>query len=132
MQTMPIDTARLGPLRCSIAPEARLNPEGEQRRDREGNLQWVTSVSVVPAQGRRVEAIDVVVSGVQPTGITAGTEVKITNLVANAWSVDGRSGTSYRADAITAVTGPPTAAAPGGGPSPSSGAARGKASGGES
>lgn len=128
MQNTPIDTARLGQMRCSIPPEPRLNPEGEQRRDREGNLQWVTSVSVVPAQGRRVEAIDVVVSGIQPTGITAGEEVKITNLVANAWSVDGRSGTSYRADAITAVSGP---ALPGGAPGSSAGA-RGKSSGGES
>lgn len=128
MQNTPIDTARLGDMRCSIPPEPRRTPEGEQRRDREGNLQWVTSIAVVPLEGRRVEAIDVVVSGVQPQGITPGCQVKITNLVANAWSVDGRSGTSYRADAITAVSGP---AAPGGGPAPASGA-RGKSSGGES
>ncbi|MWA12068.1 hypothetical protein [Streptomyces sp. BA2] len=128
MQNTPIDTNRLGPLWCSMPPEPRKSPDGAQRKDREGNLQWVTSVTVVPKEGRRVENIDVVVSGLQPQGITAGAEVKIINLESNKWAVDGRSGESYRADEITPVNGP---AAPGGSAAPASGA-RGKASGGES
>lgn len=128
MRNRPIAVERWRELRCSIAPQPRLTPEGQQRHDREGNPQWVTNISVVPEEGRRVEAIDVVVSGAEPQGITAGAEVRVTNLWSNEWAVDGRTGTSWRADAITAVAAP---AAPGGAGASSSGA-RGKSSGGES
>ncbi|MFH8659992.1 hypothetical protein [Streptomyces afghaniensis] len=109
-----------------IAPEARMTPEGEVRRDREGNPTWVTGLSVRQAEGRRTDVIHVVTSG-EPRGITEGAEVRVTNLWANDWSVDGRSGTSYRADALTSVTAP--AAAPGGSGTASAAGARGKSGG---
>ncbi|MFK4068097.1 hypothetical protein [Streptomyces sp. NPDC029674] len=104
MQSKPIDTGRLGVMRCVIAPEARMTPDGEVRRDREGQPQWITGLSVRQAEGRRTDVIHVVVAGAQPQGIAEGAEVRVTGLWANEWEVDGRSGTSWRADAITPVT----------------------------
>ncbi|MCX5050983.1 hypothetical protein [Streptomyces sp. NBC_00474] len=126
MENKPIDVGRLGTMRCEIAPEPRTTPEGDQRRDREGNPQWITAVSVRQPEGRRVDTIDVTTSGL-PQGLTEGGEVKVSNLWAREWAIDGRTGTSYRADAITPVPGSgggsaPAAAAPG---------PRGKSSGGD-
>ncbi|MFD0417116.1 hypothetical protein [Streptomyces sp. NPDC127108] len=104
MQYKPIDTARLGVMRCVIAPEARMTPDGEIRRDREGRVQWVTGLSVRQLESRRADVINVVVVGVQPEGVAEGTEVHVINLWANEWQMDGRSGTSWRADRITPVT----------------------------
>ncbi|BCM69018.1 MULTISPECIES: hypothetical protein [Streptomyces] len=128
MDNKPIDIARLGVIRCVIAPEPRMTPEGEVRRDREGNPLWITALAVRQPEGRRTDVIHVVTSG-QPQGLTEGSEVKVTNLWANDWSVDGRSGTTYRADAITSVQ-----VSVGGGSSPAAAPTgpRGKSSGGES
>ncbi|MFG2927976.1 hypothetical protein [Streptomyces achromogenes] len=104
MDNKPIDVARLGTIRCVIAPEPRTTPEGETRRDREGNPLWITGLSVRQAEGRRTDVVHVVTSG-QPQGLTEGSEVRVTNLWANDWAVDGRTGTTYRADAITPVSG---------------------------
>lgn len=129
MQNKPIDTARLGGLRCVIAPEPRMTPEGEVRRDREGNPQWITGVSVRQAEGRRTDVIHVVVSGAQPSGIAEGAEIRITNLWANEWAVDGRVGTSYRADAITSVAAPVASGAGGSGSGAPAAGSRGKSGG---
>ncbi|MGW0882901.1 hypothetical protein [Streptomyces sp. NPDC002671] len=126
MDNKPIDVARLGAIRCVIAPEPRTTPEGETRRDREGNPLWITGLSVRQAEGRRTDVVHVVTSG-QPQGLTEGSEVRVTNLWANDWAVDGRSGTTYRADAITPVSGSggaPASTAPAAGP-------RGKSAGGD-
>ena len=106
-----------------------MTPDGEVRRDREGNPQWITGVSVRQVEGRRTDVIHVVVSGAQPQGIAEGAEVKITNLWANEWSVDGRAGTSYRADAVTPV---PAPAASGSGSAAAGSGSRGKSGGGDS
>ena len=66
MDNKPIDTARLGTIRCVIAPEPRTTLEGEQRRDREGNPLWVTGLSIRQAEGRRTDVVHVVTSGSQP------------------------------------------------------------------
>lgn len=127
MDNKPIDTARLGAIRCLIAPEPRTTLEGEQRRDREGNPQWITGLVVRQLEGRRLNEIHVTTSGL-PQGLAEGGEVKVTNLWANEWAIDGRTGTSYRADAITPASGS-------GGGSASAAAApgpRGKSSGGDS
>ncbi|KOV63253.1 hypothetical protein [Streptomyces sp. MMG1121] len=124
MDNKPIDVARLGAIRCVIAPEPRLTPEGETRRDREGNPLWITGLSVRQAEGRRTDVVHVVTSG-QPQGLTEGSEVRVTNLWANDWAVDGRTGTTYRADAITPVSGGASASTtPAAGP-------RGKSAGGD-
>ncbi|WP_405686416.1 hypothetical protein OG204_20875 [Streptomyces sp. NBC_01387] len=130
MDNKPVDVTRLGAIRCVIAPEPRTTPDGEQRRDREGNPLWVTGLSVRQAEGRRTDVVHVVTSG-QPQGLAEGSEVKVTNLWANEWAVDGRTGTSFRADAITSASGSGTS---GGGPAPgaSVAGARGKPAGGDS
>ncbi|MFJ3757122.1 hypothetical protein [Streptomyces sp. NPDC090080] len=109
MQNKPVDVGRLGSIRCVVLPELRTGPDGRVRQDRDGNAQWVTGLSVRQAEGRRADVIEVVTS-VQPQGIAEGAEVKIDNLWANDWAVDGRTGTSYRADGITPLTS--TSAAP--------------------
>lgn len=126
MQNKPIDDRRLGDILCVIAPEPRVNMEtGEARRDRDGTPQWIVGLSVRQAEGRRTDVIHVVVPG-EPRGIAEGARVRVVNLWANDWTVDGRSGTSWRADAIV------PASSGGSGASAAPAPARGKAAGGES
>ncbi|MCT9077182.1 hypothetical protein [Streptomyces fulvoviolaceus] len=127
MDNKPVDIGRLGAIRCVIAPEPRTTLEGDQRRDREGNPLWITGLSIRQAEGRKTDVVHVVTSG-QPQGLTEGGEVRVTNLWANEWAVDGRTGTTYRADAITPASGS------GGGSASAAAAAgpRGKSAGGDS
>ncbi|WP_369171012.1 hypothetical protein AB5J49_25605 [Streptomyces sp. R28] len=126
MENKPIDVARLGAIRCLIAPEPRTTQEGDQRRDREGNPLWITGLVVRQQEGRRLEEIHVTTVG-QPQGLAEGGEVKVTNLWARDWALEGRTGTTYRADSITPLPGP------GGGSAPAAAAGpRGKSSGGDS
>lgn len=86
--------ARLGSVMCVVPPEPRMNPEtGEVRKDREGNPVWVVGVSVRQLEKRRADVIDIAVSG-QPQGISEGARVVVVDLVATAWEIDGRKGTS--------------------------------------
>jgi hypothetical protein len=105
MQSIPVDTARLGVLRCAIAPEAKIsNPETQEvKRDRDGNPVWTVAVTV-RQDGRRISVIEIAISG-QPKGIEEGQTVKVTGLTAFLWSMGDRHGVSFRADAITPVTG---------------------------
>ncbi|GAA2085084.1 hypothetical protein GCM10009801_46610 [Streptomyces albiaxialis] len=116
MQTKPIDVARLGTIRCTLAPEPRTTPEGLPRTDRDGNAQWVTGLVIRETERRRTHAIDVVTI-VEPRGISEGAEVTVTGLTAIDWAQEGRSGTAWRAETITpAGPAPAPAAAPASGP----------------
>jgi hypothetical protein len=122
MQTIPVDVGRLGALMCVVPPEPRVNQEtGEVRKDREGNVIYVVGISVRQRDNRRADVIEVAVPG-EPRGITEGTRVHIADLVAVAWEIEGRKGTSFRAAAVTA-----DGMVGGGGSAPG----RGKAAGGE-
>ncbi|MET8644720.1 hypothetical protein ABZX69_44140 [Streptomyces sp. NPDC004074] len=101
MQSIPVDTARLGVLRCAIAPEAKFtNPETKEvKRDRDGNPVWTVAVTV-RQDGRRISVIEIAVTG-QPQGIEEGQIVKVTGLTAFMWSMGDRHGVSFRADAVT-------------------------------
>ncbi|MFF3447442.1 hypothetical protein ACFYXJ_09955 [Streptomyces sp. NPDC002667] len=114
MQSVPVDTARLGVLRCAIAPEAKISnfETQEVKRDRDGNPVWTVAVTV-RQNGRRISVIEIAVTG-QPKGIDEGQIVKVTGLTAFMWSMGDRHGVSFRADAITPVPGSPTAHAKGG------------------
>ncbi|MFI9646139.1 hypothetical protein ACIHAA_07565 [Streptomyces sp. NPDC052040] len=103
MQSIPVDTTRLGVLRCAIAPEAKLvNTETKEvKRDRGGNPVWTVAVTV-RQDGRRISVIEIAVSG-QPKGIEEGQTVKVTGLTAFAWAIGDRHGISFRADAVTPV-----------------------------
>ena len=105
MQSIPVDTARLGVLRCAIAPEAKItNSETQEvKRDRDGNPVWTVAVTV-RQDGRRISVIEIAVSG-QPKGIEEGQIVRVTGLTAFNWSMGDRHGVSFRADAVTPVHG---------------------------
>lgn len=106
MQSIPVDTTRLGVLRCAIAPEEKLtNPETQEvKRDRDGNPVWTVAVTV-RQDGRRISVIEIAVSG-RPTGIEEGQIIQVTGLTAFVWSMGDRHGVSFRADAITPLPGP--------------------------
>lgn len=105
MQSIPVDTSRLGVLRCAIPPEAKLsNAEtGEIKKDRDGNTVYTVAVTVRQDR-RRISVIEIAVSG-EPKGLEEGQIVKVTGLMAFAWSMGDRHGISFRADAITPVHG---------------------------
>ncbi|MFE2976632.1 hypothetical protein [Streptomyces sp. NPDC059258] len=116
MQRIPVDVARLGSLMCVVPPEPRVNQEtGQIRTDADGTETWVVGVSVRQLERRRADVIEVTVSG-EPKGITEGMRVLLNDLVAVAWEIDGRKGTSFRASAVLPHAGPvppaPPAAAP--------------------
>jgi hypothetical protein len=119
MQSKPIDAERFTVRLCVAPPELRVDPmTGQPRTDREGRTQWVVAVAVRPEGGRRSDSdvIDVVVPG-EPQGLAEGMPVRLVDLWATEWSIDGRSGTSWRAGAVTPMPAPAPASAPGRGKS---------------
>ncbi|WP_329019165.1 SCO3933 family regulatory protein [Streptomyces sp. NBC_00690] len=105
MQSIPVDTARLGVLRCAIAPEVKYsNAETKEvKKDRDGNPVYTVAVTV-RQDGRRISVVEIAVTG-EPKGVTEGSEVRVTGLTAFAWSMGDRHGISFRADAITPTPG---------------------------
>lgn len=127
MQSMPIDTGRLGSLLCVVAPQARVNRvTGEVRKNRDGETLYAVGVSVRQLEGRRADVVDVVVAG-EPKGLAEGVPVKIVDLTATNWEIEGRHGTSFRATAVVAESPPAQPAAT----TSSSSGGRGKPAGGE-
>jgi hypothetical protein len=122
VQSIPVDTARLGMILCVTAPEVRVNPEtGQVRQDRDGNTVYLVGCVVRQAEGRKADTIEVAVPG-QPQGIEEGMRLEIRELTAVQWQMGDRSGTSWRAAAVLPASGhggpaaaKPKAAAAGGG-----------------
>ncbi|MEU3245814.1 hypothetical protein [Streptomyces sp. NPDC006875] len=114
MQSIPVDTARLGVLRCAITPEAKISnfETQEVKKDRDGNTVYTVAVTV-RQDGRRISVIEIAVAG-EPKGIEEGQILKVTGLTAFAWAMGDRHGISFRADAITPVHGTPAPAKNGG------------------
>ena len=115
MQSIPVDTARLGVLRCAITPEAKIsNVETQEvKKDRDGNTVYTVAVTV-RQDGRRISVIEIAVAG-EPKGIEEGQILKVTGLTAFAWAMGDRHGISFRADAITPVPAAPAPNKTGGG-----------------
>ncbi|UWE10828.1 SCO3933 family regulatory protein [Actinacidiphila bryophytorum] len=115
MQSILVDTSRLGVLRCAVEPEAKISnfETQEVKKDKEGNTIYTVGV-MVRQDGRRVSVIEVAVTG-EPRGVTEGTEVRITGLEAFAWSMGDRHGISFRAAVITPVPSAPAAGKSSGG-----------------
>ncbi|GAA2918889.1 hypothetical protein GCM10020221_13930 [Streptomyces thioluteus] len=101
MQSIPVDTARLGVLRCAVAPEPKISnfDTGEVKKDKEGNTVYTVGV-MVRQEARRVSVIEIAVPGEQP-GVVEGVQVLVTGLEAFAWAMGDRHGISFRAAAIT-------------------------------
>jgi hypothetical protein len=109
MQSIPVDVSRLGALMVVVPPEPRVNLEtGEIRRDRDGNLIYLTGLSVRQRGNRRADVIEIATPG-EPAGLAEGMRVHAHDLVAISWEIEGRKGTSFRASGITPV---PEAAPP--------------------
>ncbi|MFB7631717.1 hypothetical protein ACFC0M_12310 [Streptomyces sp. NPDC056149] len=108
MQSIPVDTSRLGVLRCAVGPEPKLADfETKQvKKDRDGNTLYTVGVTV-RQEGRRVSVIEIAVPG-EPKGVTEGTEVRVTGMEAFAWAMGDRHGISFRAAAITPAPATPT------------------------
>jgi hypothetical protein len=106
MQSIPVDTSRLGVLRCAVAPEPKIaNFEtGEEKKDREGNTVYTVGV-MVRQEGRRASVIEIAVTGA-PKGVEEGQIVKVTGLDAFSWAMGDRHGISFRAAAITPAPAP--------------------------
>ncbi|MFD8006711.1 SCO3933 family regulatory protein [Streptomyces mirabilis] len=115
MQSIPVDTARLGVLRCAIPPEAKISnfETQEVKKDRDGNTIYTVAVTV-RQDGRRISVIEIAVAG-EPKGIEEGQILKVTGLTAFAWAMGDRHGISFRADAITPVPSTPAPNKTGGG-----------------
>ncbi|MFF4950098.1 hypothetical protein [Streptomyces chattanoogensis] len=111
MQSIPVDTTRLGVLRCAVAPEPKIADfeSKEVKKDRDGNTIYTVGVTV-RQEGRRVSVIEISVTG-EPKGVDEGQEVKVTGLEAFAWAMGDRHGISFRAAAVTPVPMAPTATA---------------------
>ncbi|MEU7135239.1 hypothetical protein [Streptomyces sp. NPDC046261] len=103
MQSIPVDTSRLGVLRCAVAPEPKLaNFETKEvKKDRDGNTIYTVAV-MVRQEARKVSVIEIAVPG-EPVGVAEGVEVKVTGLEAFSWAMGDRHGISFRAAAITPV-----------------------------
>ena len=103
MRSIPVDISRLTGFMCASAPEVRVDPTtGEVRTDRaSGQSLYLVGVVVKLAGTRLAYVLDVQVAG-EPVGVVEGQPVRVFDLEARPWEVDGRSGMSYRASAITA------------------------------
>ncbi|MFE2182217.1 hypothetical protein [Streptomyces sp. NPDC059455] len=110
MQSIPVDTTRLGVLRCAVGPEPKIADfeSKEVKKDREGNTVYTVAVTV-RQDGRRVSVIEIAVPG-EPKGVVEGSEVRVTGLEAFAWAMGDRHGISFRAAAITPVPAPTSSA----------------------
>ncbi|MFI9081154.1 hypothetical protein ACIGW8_32585 [Streptomyces sioyaensis] len=103
MQSIPVDTSRLGVLRCAVGPEPKIaNFETKEvKKDRDGNTVYTVGVTV-RQEGRRASVIEIAVPG-EPKGVVEGAEVRVTGMEAFAWAMGDRHGISFRASAVTPV-----------------------------
>ena len=109
---------------CVNPPEPKANPTtGEVRKDTATGLP-VFVVGVVAIKGRDSSVIQVSVPG-EPVGLGVGSALRLVDLEAVPWDVDGRSGVSFRASAVVAMEPTPAGGAPAGARRPVAAPARG-------
>ena len=108
---LPIDTSGLT-LLVGLAPGAVLDFETRRpKADENGEPLYQLQLVALGSEG--AEVITVKVAG-EPRGLAAGVPVKVLGLVALPWSMGDRSGVSFKAARIEALT----ASAPGSSASP--------------
>lgn len=92
----------------SRAPQPKNDNDGRQKTDREtGELLHVTELVAMDDTG--AEVIRVTTAG-QPR-VTKRQPVTVVKLVATPWTIDGRGGVAFRADAIVPVPTTPSTTA---------------------
>jgi hypothetical protein len=98
---LPIDTSGMT-LLAGSAPEPVVDFESKApRADENGEPLFTVQLVTISAEG--AEVIAVKVAG-EPKGVTQGQPVRLTGLVAIPWSMDGRSGVSFKATRIEPAT----------------------------
>ena len=97
MRTIPIDTNRLR-LMIGGLPSAATNQDGSERRDRDGRpLVNVPMIAVV--DGTAADTFNLRLPG-PVAQIPPLTQVTVKGLVGRPWTIDGRSGFSFQAEAL--------------------------------
>jgi hypothetical protein len=105
MRSIPVNTEAFAGFVCVALPEPRVaNQEtGEVRKDRASG-QVLYSVGVCAIRGRDSSVIQVSVAG-EPRGLTVGAPVRLVDLEASSWDIDGRSGVAWRAGSVLPASG---------------------------
>ena len=111
LRVVPVDVNRLTGFMCASVPQVRADRvTGEIRTDRvTGQPQYEVFVLVAVEGEREPSVINVRVAG-EPVGLVIGQPVRLFDLTERKWEMDGRSGVSYSASAVTAVATASTAA----------------------
>lgn len=97
---LPIDTSAMTFL-CAVAPEP-VRDFDTKRPKADENGEPIYSVQLVALVDDGAELLTVKVAGL-PKGLSQGTAVKVSGLVASPWSMGERSGISFRANRIEPV-----------------------------
>jgi hypothetical protein len=105
MRSIPVNTEAFAGFVCVALPEPRVaNQEtGEVRKDRASG-QVLYSVGVCAIRGRDSSVIQVSVAG-EPRGLSVGAPVRLVELEASSWDIDGRSGVAWRAASVMPANG---------------------------
>jgi hypothetical protein len=98
---LPVDTSAIAFL-CALEPQPLLNFQSkEQRADENGEPLFLVQL-IALAEGE-AEILAVKVPGQPSQAIRQGHPVKVTGLVAQPWTMQDRSGVSFRAARIEPV-----------------------------
>ncbi|MEY9860102.1 hypothetical protein ABH935_005738 [Catenulispora sp. GAS73] len=100
MTSFPVAVDRLEAPICVADPEPkRHHVTGEIVTDRQGNPLWTVAVTI-QRLGSRIATVVNVSTATEPHGITKGMHLRIIDLDATPWSLDGHSGVVFKAAQI--------------------------------
>lgn len=100
---LPIDTT--GMTFLCVSPPESVRDFDTKRPKADENGEPIYAVQLVAMAAGSAEIISVKISG-EPKGITQGTPIKVTGLVASPWSMGDRSGVSFKATRLDAASAP--------------------------
>ena len=101
---LPIDTSGMTFL-CATTALPVLEFGSHQPRADLDTGQALYALQLLALNGEAAEVVKVTVAG-EPKGVTAGQPVKVTGLTTNFWSMNDRSGLSFRAAKVEPVGAP--------------------------
>lgn len=103
---LPIDTTGVIFL-CALAPEPVIDFETKRQKG-DANGEPLFSVQLVLLADGGAEVITCKISGAPAAGLVSGAPVTVVGLVATTWSMNDRSGVSFKASSITPASAVPT------------------------